>query len=171
MDFRDEIEKERKEFLGLNKLDTKKIFESIINFYKEKLIKSPRKIIGYAIDIVICNMNYYNKLGKLENLSKAWGDSNFYVDLRNSTFSEQSINELGDLEGIESISFKDISELTEIENISFSLKEIIDLCKEYNISIKIYAQDKEDYETTLEISPYLPFTMNDSIKTYLNTLK
>ena len=96
MGFKEEIEKARKEKLGLDKVDTKKVFDSILSVYKEKVIDAPRNIMGYTIDIVICNMNKYNKLGSKEYLYSEWGD-NFYVDLNNSIFFEVEIDEDGDI--------------------------------------------------------------------------
>ena len=171
MDFKEDILKQRKEYLGLDKVLTKLIFEQIIDYYKNLVVKAPREVIGYTIDIVICNMNFYNKLGSLENLNKTWGDTNLYVDLNNSEFVSQTSNDDEYEEIIEELSFRDISEFKEFKNISFSLKEMIELCRQYDFSLKILAKDDKDHETTLEISPYLPFAMNDNIKCYLETLK
>lgn len=66
--------------------------------------------------------------------------------------------------------FKDIDELKNIENVSFSLKELIDLCKSNDCQVAIYAKD-EGTETTIEIEPYKKFNMNDSIEKNLKTVK
>ena len=171
MTLKSEIEKERKNYLGLNELNTKKVYDTIINCYKKIIIEAPREVIDFSIDIVICNMNYYNKLGKLEELNKNWGDNNFYVDLRNSAYIGLEVQEDGNIEnGNDTIEFKNISELNDIEKTAFSIKEIIDLCKKDDFSIRIYAKDDCNYETTLEISPHRRFEMCNSIETYLKTL-
>jgi hypothetical protein len=172
MSLREEIELERKKHLGLDEINTKKIYNIIIDYYKKKLIEAPREIIGYAIDIVVCNMNYYNKLGKLEDINSNWCDNNLYVDLKNSAFIGLEVQENGNIESNdEDIVLNDISEFKKIENVAFSLKEIIELCKKDNFSIRIYAKDDENYETTIEIDPYMAFNMNESIKSYLDSLK
>ena len=66
---------------------------------------------------------------------------------------------------------KIIMDTKDIEDISFSLKELIELCKKDDFYIRIYAQDKDDYETTVEIRPNKPFDMHSSIKQYLETIK
>ena len=172
MDLRFDFEKERKEYLGLTRKDTKKIYNTIIECYKEKLIKAPRKTLNFVIDIVLCNMNYYNKLGDLKKLNEIWGDNNFYIDINRSGFMEQVIDEEGNIEyGDDDLYFKDIMDTKNIEDISFSLKELIELCKKDDFYIRIYAQDKDDYETTVEIRPNKPFDMHSSIKQYLETIK
>lgn len=172
MDMRFDFEKERKQFLNLTECDTKRIYTKILETYKQNVIHAPRKVVGYAIDIVLCNMNGYNRLGKLQDLNNTWGDNNFYVDLNNSIFLELMVNSLGYIEtGFGGLSFKDIAELKKnIGNISLSIKEIIDLCKEDDFAISICARD-DDTETTIEIEPYKKFNMNESIKKYLETLK
>lgn len=171
MNFNEKIQNERKKHLGLDKVDTEKVYTTIINCYKKKLIEAPREILGYSIDIVMCNMNYYNKLGDLKSLNNKWGDTNFYVDLRNSSFLEQGVDDEGNIESYDSIAFNDLKELKELEDMSYSLKEMIDLCKKDNFNIKIFADSKEDYETTIEITPYQSFEENNSINVYLDTLK
>ena len=69
------------------------------------------------------------------------------------------------------IIFSDISSFNCIENISFSLKEMIELCKSDDFNIRIYANDNDQDETTIEIRPYKEFVMDKSIETYLETLK
>lgn len=171
MNFKEELEKARKEKLGLDKVDTKKVFDDILKYYKEKVIDAPREVMGYSIDIAISNMNNFNKLGGLEYLYEEWGD-NYFVDMKNSAFLEMTVNDDGNTEGDEQITFSDIDELKEVANISFSLVELINLCKEYNIRIRIYAKSDYDYMTSLEISPYESYNQNeDSIRTYLNTVK
>lgn len=165
---RAQIINERKTKLGLEKVDTKKIFDSIINYYRKKVTDAPRNIMGYSIDIAICNMNNYNKLGKIDNLYKEWGD-NFFIDLNNSAFVELEVNNDGNTESYEGIDFKDVSELNEVKNISFSLREFINLCKESDIKIKIYAKEDYDHITTLEITPYESFNMDDELNCYLKS--
>lgn len=178
MIFNKEVENERKKYLGLDKVDTEKVYTTIIEDYKKRIIEAPRKIFGYTIDIVICNINYYNRLGDLKNLNSNWGDSNFFVDLKHSVYMEMGVNDDGNIESYDDIEFNSIEEFKELENISFSLKEIIELCKKDNFEINIFTYakeydetDREENETTIEITPYMPFKENDNIKTYLDTLK
>ncbi len=172
MSLKFEFENERKKVLGLTENNTKKIYDTFMNYYKELLINAPRNIIGYSIDIVLCNMNLYNRLGKLEEINEKWGDSNLYVDINNSSFVELHVEKNGDIEsGFDDIQLKDIPNINEIEKISLSLKEIIELCKKDNLNIKIFAKDSFDYETTIEIEPYKPFEMSKDLKTYLDSVK
>ena len=172
MNLKFEFDNERKKYLGLDECNTEKVYKTLIDYYKQKLLKAPRNIIGYSIDIVICNMNYYNKLGKLENLNKTWGDRNFYVDINNSALVEMIINKDGNMESsFTDMPFSKIKEFKDIDNISFSLKELIELCQKDNFNIKIYAKDSYDDQTTVEIESYMPFDMNESIEKYLETVK
>ena len=173
MGFKEEIEKARKEKLGLDKVDTKKVFDSIMSVYKEKVIDAPRNIMGYTIDLVICNMNKYNKLGNKEYLYSEWGD-NFYVDLNNSSFFEVEIDEDGDInhDNENELYFKDRSELKEIENISFSLKELISYCEKNNFKVRLCDNSPSNSPTTIEIEPYEPYNQNEkSINCYLKSIK
>lgn len=72
MDFKETILKARKEKLGLDIVDTQKIFNCILNVYKEKILTAPRNILGYTIMLSMCNMNHYNKLGSFKNLYNTW---------------------------------------------------------------------------------------------------
>ena len=170
MNLKKEIEQARKEYLGLTEFDSKKIFENIMKSYNKLLIDSPRAVVDYTIDIAICNMNFYNRLGKLEELNKRWGDNKFYVDLRKSAFVSEEINDDGNMESIDDILFKDIPELKIIENTSFSIKEIIELCKANNYRINIFAKEEQEHITSLEVAPYKDYEINDNIKRYLETL-
>ena len=60
MNLKFEFDNERKKYLGLDECNTEKVYKTLIDYYKQKLLKAPRNIIGYSIDIVICNMNYYS---------------------------------------------------------------------------------------------------------------
>ena len=171
MNLRFELEKERKEYLGLTETNTKKIYKIIIDAYNKILLKAPRNVMGYSIDIVICNMNFYNKLGDLEKLNETWGDNNFYVDTNNSVFVELLIDEDGNVDSNKSIYFKDKININDIKDVSFSIKELIDLCQKDNRYLRICAQEGNEYETAIEINPSKSFEMNDSIKIYLETLK
>ena len=173
MGFKEEILKARKEKLGLDKVDTKRVLDCILNAYKEIILDAPRNIIGYSIDIFISNMNNYNKLGNIENLYAKWGD-NFYVDLNNSVFFEMEVDEEGNLNGDneEKVYFRDRDELKEIENISFSLKEVIDYCKENDFKIRLCGSDIYDSPTAVEIEPYESYDENnESVNCYLNSIK
>jgi len=172
MNLKFEFENERKKHLGLTEFNTKKIYDIVISDYKKRLIKAPRKTIGFSIDLVLCNMNGYNKLGKLEELNKNWGDNNFYVDLNNSGLIELEINEEGNIEsGFTDLPFKEIKEFKDIESISLSIKEIIELCQKDNFRIKLFAKGGYDDATTIEIEPYMSFEMDDNLKKYLDSLK
>jgi len=97
---------------------------------------------------------------------------NFYIDMRNSAFLEMIVNEEGELESNNQVYFSEIKELNELESISFSLKEMINLCKEYNFSIKLFSQSEAEPATCLEICPYEEYNPNEnSIVLYLNTIK
>ena len=171
MDFRKEIKQERKKYLKLEKTDTKRIYDLIINFYKEKIIIAPRNVVDYSIDIIVCNMNYYNRLGKVEELNERWGDSNFYVDLNNSVLVPIEVQDDGTIESFgDNIEFKENSKFQEIDNTSFSIKEMIELCQRDNLCIRLCSKDDE-FESCIEIVPNRIFEMNENIKKYLDTLK
>lgn len=172
MSLKEDLEIKRKKLLGLNEINTNNVYKTIIDYYNKKITEAPRRVLSFSIDIVICNMNYYNRLGKLEELKQTWGDNNFYVDLNNSAFVKLEIDEDGNIDSTDDeIIFKDIDEFKNIDNISFSLTEIIELCKKDNFYIKILASDKEDYETTLEILPFKAFDLNESVRIYLETFE
>lgn len=69
------------------------------------------------------------------------------------------------------IPFANVKEFESIEKISFSLKELIELCEKDNFNIRICAKDDYEHITTVEIEPYMPFELNDDLKTYLETVK
>lgn len=170
MGMRLDFEKERKHFLNLAECDTKTIFTKIFDFYKQKIINSPRNIAGYTVDLIMCTMNGFNKLGKLEELNSVWGDNNFYVDLNNSSFFELIVDKDGDIKTGKQINFKDVNVLKDIENIPFSLKELIELCRSNDFQIVLFAKDYNE-GTTAEIDPYRKFNMNESIEEYLKTVR
>ena len=171
MNVKNEIDNLRKDKLGLNNHDTELILNTIIDVYKSKIINENRNTIGYGIDLVIANMNGLNRLGDVEKINQKWGDI-FYIDLNNSTFCKEVINEDGDIIFSDNcINFNDITELEKINKVSFSLKDLITLCNEENINIKLFT--KEDYSTmtTLEMKLYENFDSNeDSINKYLSTV-
>ena len=172
MNLRDEIIEERKKHLGLNKTDTEEIYDKIINYYKKIMIQAPRNIIDYVIDITICNMNNYNKLGNIEDINRNWGDSNIFVDLKNSVFLAQEVDEESYIESCdERICFSDISDFTDIEDISFSIKELIESCEKDDISIRIFTKDNSENPSAIEIEPHKRFEMTEDIKRYLDSLK
>lgn len=153
MNLRDEIINARKEKLGLTEKNTKKIFDLIIQNYKELILDAPRNIMGYSINLIVCNMNGYNKLGSIEKLYKE-NDDTFYVDMKNSTYLEVEVDEEGRTFADNDKKFKEFSNLSVIENISFSIKELIELCKENNILFRLYTQNDYDYDTAIEIEPF-----------------
>lgn len=169
MSLNEDIEKIRKKKLGLDTLDTNKIYNDLLNYYKKNIIDKPREVRGYTIDIAISNMNNYSKLGKIESLYSIWGD-NYYIDFNNSAFIQNNVNKDGDIESFEEIQFNDISELKEIKKISFSLKDIIELCKRSNINVKLFAKDDNNYITTLEIIPYEAFKLNNNVDFYIKSM-
>lgn len=171
MDFREEILNERKKKLGLDMVDTKKVFETILNGYKKEIVNAKKEIIGYTIDIAICNMNGYNRLGTLENLYKNLGDNNYYIDLKNSFFVEIETNDDGDTESYGDIPFQKITEFEGIKDTAFSIKELIDLCKDKDFMVKIYAEDDANHITTIEIKPYEEFKLHNTVKNYLDLLE
>ena len=177
MDMRFEYAKERKEFLNLTECDTKKIFTIIFDIYKQKILTAPRKTVDYSIDIIMCNMNGFNRLGKLDNLYNTWGDNNFYVDINRSAYRALEVHWDGSIAlGSNTLKFGSIKELKNIDNISFSLKELIELCKKDDFKVRIYARDEEssignEALTLVRIETYKKFEMNESIEEYLKTVK
>lgn len=116
------------------------IFNTIIDVYKFKIINENRNTIGYTIDLVIANMNDFNRLGDVEEINQKWGDI-FYIELNNSAFCKEVIDEDGDIICNDNcINFNDITELEKLNNISFSLKNFITLCNENNINIKLFTK-------------------------------
>lgn len=90
-------------------------------FYKSKIINENRNTIGYTIDLVIANMNDFNRLGDVKKINQKWGEI-FYIDLNNSSFCKEVINEDGDIICNDNyINFNDITELEKLNNVSFSL--------------------------------------------------
>lgn len=172
MSLKTKIIEERKKRFGLNETDTKKIYDKIFSYYKQIMIQAPRNIIDYVIDITICNMNNYNRLGKLDDLNRNWGDRNILVDLKNSVFLGQEVDEDSYIESSdEGIRFSDISEFSDIENISFSIKEMIELCERDDFSIRIFTKDNSENPSAIEIEPHIRFEMTEDIKTYLDSVK
>lgn len=171
MNIKNEIDNLRKDKLGLNNYDTKLIFNTIIDVYKSKIINENRNTIGYTIDLVIANMNGFNRLGDAEKINQKWGDI-FYIDLNNSVFCKEVINEGGDIICNDNcINLNNITELEKLNNISFSLKDLILLCNENNINIKLFTKDDYSTMTTLEMKLYENFDPNeDSINKYLSTV-
>ena len=172
MSLKNEIIEERKKHLGLNETNTKMIYDKIISYYKKIIVQAHRYIIDYVIDITICNMNNYNRLGKLDDLNRNWGDRNIFVDLKKSVFLGQEVDEESYIESSdEGIYFSDISDFSDIENISFSIKEMIDLCMKDDFSIRILSKDDSENPSSIELEPHRKFEMTEDIKTYLNSLK
>ena len=168
MNLRDEIINARKEKLGLTEKNTEKVFNSLLQNYKEILLNAPRNIMGYTIDLVICNMSGYNKLGGAERLYNDNKDI-VYVDINNSTYFENEVDEEGNTVSDRSKKFKEYSELDILQNISFSIKEFIDLCKENDIYVRLFAKEDYETETTLEIE--VSRTFNDKEESILEYLK
>ena len=169
MSLREEIINERIVNLGLDKVDTKQVFNELINYYRKEIQKKPRTFVGFAIDIALSNYNNCNRLGLIEKLYKKWGDT-FYIDFNNSAFVELEINRDGNVETGESIEFIEIDNLKNIENTAFSLKELIEICRESNMHIELYAKSEEDI-TSVEILPNDVFEEKYKIKLYLESTK
>ncbi len=171
--FNEEIENIRKEKLSLNRVDTDMIFDIIMDYYKKKIVNESRNIKGYTFDIAICDMNGYNKLGNISNMYQKWGDL-YFVDLKNSTLIKVIINDDGDEELNETISFHNIGELNdliELRDISFSLKELINMCEKNNFKVDLFSDDSEENITTLEITPYKHFDKDrKSINVYIDSV-
>lgn len=64
----DDITEIRKENFKLNKQDTKLVFETLIKVYKSKIVNEARNIMGYTLDVVVANMNGFNRLGNSQNI-------------------------------------------------------------------------------------------------------
>lgn len=98
----------------------------------------------------------------------------FFIDISLSCFEENKVDAFGNIkDGADTnfLFFEDIEELKKIENISFSLKQLIDYCKEYNFEIILF--DSDEYsESTIYITPYLPYDPYDpDINQYLQSIK
>ena len=160
MSIKNEVDIIRKENLKLNKKDTKLVFETLMKVYKSKIVNEARNIMGYTLDVVVANMNGFNRLGNSQNIYQKWGD-NFYIDFYNSVFCKEEVDENGDLVSNKSEAFSEINELDSIKNISFSLKEIIDILHDffknstsksiYEIFLKIYNENKKYNQKRLAI--------------------
>ena len=137
--------------------------------YKSKIVNEARNIMGYTLDVVVANMNGFNRLGNSQNIYQKWGD-NFYIDFYNSVFCKEEVDENGDLVSNKSEAFSEINELDSIKNISFSLKEIILICKQNNIDIKLHTKDDYSTMTTLEIKPYEGHIQDDTNKQILKKM-
>lgn len=165
-----EIRELRMKKLGLTIVSTKKVFDTLLDCYKETLINAPRGTIDYSICISICDFNGYNRLGKVEELYNKWGD-NYFIDLNNSVFLGKSLDSDGNVEYDSEINFKDIPKLQEIINIQFSLKEIIEMCQEYNVRIKLFSKDDDVDESAIEIDVNESFNSEEkNIKIYLDSV-
>jgi len=117
-------------------------------------------------------MNNYNRLGKLDDLNRNWGDRNIFVDLKNSVFLGQEVDEDSYIESSdEGIRFSDITEFSDIENVSFSIKEMIELCMKDDFSIRIFTKDNSENPSAIEIESHRRFEMTEDIKMYLDSLK
>lgn len=108
--------------------------------------------------------------GDIEHLYQRWGDI-FYLDFNNSVFCKDEVDEESNIISNDSEKFLDIAELLQIKDIALSLKEMIELCSENNMNIKLFTKEDNSTETTIEIKPYVDFNLNEkSIKQYLSTL-
>ena len=168
--FKEEIKSERNKIFGVGEVATNKIFNKLLEYYKSIILKAPKTIMDYSIDIALCNVNGYNKLGSIENIYKNWGDI-FFIDFNNSAFMENEINEDGNICIGEGINFSDISNIQEIKNIQFSLSELINLCKEYNFKIRLYARNDYDCITAVEINIYESYEDIDLISIYMESIQ
>lgn len=167
--FAEKILEERNKKLGLYNINTNHIFNTILNSYKNILLNAPREIVDYVICISFTNVNGLRNLGELKNLYSNWGDV-FFIDNNNSSFTADEVNKDGKIDISEGIDFKNIKELEKIKSQCFSLKELINLCKENNFNIKIFSKD-DDFDSMIEITVLKKFNPEEqSIKTYLNTM-
>ena len=91
MSIKNEVDIIRKENLKLNKKDTKLVFETLMKVYKSKIVNEARNIMGYTLDVVVANMNGFNRLGNSQNIYQKWGD-NFYIDFYNSVFCKEEVS-------------------------------------------------------------------------------
>ena len=72
MSIKNEVDIIRKENLKLNKKDTKLVFETLMKVYKSKIVNEARNIMGYTLDVVVANMNGFNRLGNSQNIYRKW---------------------------------------------------------------------------------------------------
>lgn len=167
---KNEILAARKAKFNLNTISTTDVFNKIISAYKKLLLEAERDLHEYTIDITLCDLSGFNKLGGIEELYKKWGDI-YFVDLNNSAFVPNFINEEGDIEYRESIYFSEVEELKEIKDIQFSLKEWIELCEKEDIELKIFAKADYNHNTGIEISINGIFDKdNEQIQLYLDSV-
>lgn len=165
-----EILEARKAKFNLNNISTTEVFNKIIAVYKKLLLEADRDLFDYTIDITLCDLSGFNRLGDIEHLYQQWGDY-YFVDLNNSAFVPDTVNEEGDIEGGESIYFSKIEDLKEIKDIQFSLKEWIILCEKENIGLKIFAKSDYEHNTGIEMNINGIFNKdNEQIKVYLNSV-
>jgi len=94
---KNEILAARKAKFNLNTISTIEVFNKVINAYKKLLLEAERDLHEYTIDIILCDLSGFNRLGGIEELYKKWGDI-FFVDLNNSAFVPDFVNEEGDIE-------------------------------------------------------------------------
>ncbi|MDO5569537.1 MAG: hypothetical protein Q4G04_05475 [bacterium] len=168
-EIRQELQNIRQELYVKNTISTKEVFEKILDYYKSMVLKASRKTMDYTIDIALSNVNGYNKLGGIDNLYKNWDDK-YFIDFNNSAFVENIINETGNMETGNVITF-DNTELQVLKDTPFSLKEIISLCKEYDFRIRLIAKNDYDTTTSIEIILYESYLEDTNIKIYLNSIK
>jgi len=167
---KNEILAARKAKFNLNTISTIEVFNKVINAYKKLLLEAERDLHEYTIDIILCDLSGFNRLGGIEELYKKWGDI-FFVDLNNSAFVPDFVNEEGDIESGESIYFSKVEDLKEIKDIQFSLKEWIELCEKENIGLKIFAKADYDHNTGIEMNINRIFDKdNEQIQLYLNSV-
>ena len=59
-----------------------------------------------------------------------------------------------------------------VENISFSLKELISYCEKNNFKVRLCDNSPSNSPTTIEIEPYEPYNQNEKgINCYLKSIK
>lgn len=165
-----EILETRKQKLNLNVVSTEEVFNKIIHAYKNLLFDADRNVFDYTIDITLCDLSGFNRLGDIEHLYQKWGDY-YFVDLNNSAFVPDVVNEEGQLESEESIYFSKVEILKDVRDIQISLKEWINLCQKENIELKIYAKDDYNHNTVIEININGIFNEeNQQVKSYLDSI-
>ena len=167
---KNEIQAARKAKFNLNTISTIEVFSKVISAYKKLLLEAERDLHDYTIDVTLCDLSGFNKLGAIEELCEKQGDI-FFIDLNNSAFVPDFVNEEGDIESGESICFSKVEDLKEIKDIQFSLKEWIELCEKENIGLKIFAKADYDHNTGIEMNINRIFDKdNEQIQLYLNSV-
>jgi len=65
---KNEIQAARKAKFNLNTISTIEVFSKVISAYKKLLLEAERDLHDYTIDVTLCDLSGFNKLGAIEEL-------------------------------------------------------------------------------------------------------